>query len=129
MADIQCIDNMGPNHQNWPELVSKTVGDLYQTAKTEVELLRLSLRRLIEAQTEKIAGILFLLVACVLWIFILVQRSRSPASFMAGLVVGPSDYRRRDRGRRRCAPAKPECSGKSEKLLTMLELCQSTNSS
>jgi hypothetical protein len=49
--------------QNWPALISKTVDDLSSIAKTEMELFEVRLQRLIEAQTEKIAGILFLLIA------------------------------------------------------------------
>jgi hypothetical protein len=49
--------------QNWPALISKTVNDLSNIAKTEMELLEVRLQRLIEAQTDKIAGMLFLVVA------------------------------------------------------------------
>jgi hypothetical protein len=38
---------------NWPELLSKTVDDLSRIARTEVELLEVTLKRLIEAQTDK----------------------------------------------------------------------------
>jgi hypothetical protein len=47
---------------NWPGLISKTVDDLSSIAKTEMELFEARLQRVIEAQTEKIAGILGLLV-------------------------------------------------------------------
>src|SRR5579871_7019166 len=49
---------------SWPDLVSKTVDDLSKIARTEVTLLERTLQRAVEAQTEKIAGILFLLIAC-----------------------------------------------------------------
>jgi hypothetical protein len=48
--------------QNWPALISKTVDDLSNIAKTEMELFEARLQRLIEAQTEKITGMLALLV-------------------------------------------------------------------
>lgn len=47
---------------NWPGLISKTVDDLSTIAKTEMQLFEARLQRVIEAQTEKIAGILGLLV-------------------------------------------------------------------
>ena len=50
---------------NWPELVSKTVDDLSRIARTEIELLEVTLKRLIEAQTDKIVGLLSLLVALI----------------------------------------------------------------
>jgi hypothetical protein len=50
-------------NSNWPQLLSKTVDDLSRIARTEMELLEVTLRRLIEAQTDKIVGMLFLLVA------------------------------------------------------------------
>ena len=50
---------------NWPELLSKTVEDLSKIARTEVELLEATFKRLIEAQTSKIVGMLFLLVSLV----------------------------------------------------------------
>jgi hypothetical protein len=48
---------------NWPELLSKTVDDLSRVAKTEIELLEATLKRLIESQTDKIVGMLVLVVA------------------------------------------------------------------
>jgi hypothetical protein len=48
---------------NWPELMSKTVGDLSQIAKTEIELLAANLRRLIESEANRVLGILFFLIA------------------------------------------------------------------
>jgi len=48
---------------NWPELMSKTVGDLSQIAKTEIELIEANLRRLIESEARRIIGILFLVMA------------------------------------------------------------------
>jgi|ERR1700720_2239927 hypothetical protein len=50
-------------NSNWPQLLSKTVDDLSRIARTEMELLEVTLKRLIEAQTDKIVGMLFLLVA------------------------------------------------------------------
>jgi hypothetical protein len=54
---------MPADQPNWPELMSKTVGDLSHIAKTEIELLEASLRRLIESEANKIIGILLFLVA------------------------------------------------------------------
>ena len=48
---------------DWPQLLSKTVDDLARVARTEIQLLDASLRRLIEAQTDKITGMLVLVVA------------------------------------------------------------------
>jgi len=48
---------------NWPELLSKTVDDLSRVARIEIELLEATLKSLIEAQTEKITGMLVLVVA------------------------------------------------------------------
>jgi Putative Actinobacterial Holin-X, holin superfamily III len=48
---------------DWPVLLSKTVDDLSKVAKTEIELLEATLKRLIEAQADKVAGILVLVVA------------------------------------------------------------------
>ena len=50
---------------NWPELVSKTVDDLSRIARTEMELLGVTLTRVIEAQTDKIVGMLSLVVALI----------------------------------------------------------------
>jgi uncharacterized membrane protein len=50
---------------NWPELLSKTVDDLSKIARTEIELLEATLKRLIEVQTDKIVGMLFLLIALI----------------------------------------------------------------
>jgi hypothetical protein len=50
---------------SWPELLSKTIDDLSKIARTEVELLEATFKRLIEAQTDKIVGMLFLLVALI----------------------------------------------------------------
>ena len=50
---------------NWPELVSKTVDDLSRIVRTEIELAEVSLKRVIEAQTDKLVGLLFLLVALI----------------------------------------------------------------
>jgi len=56
---------------NWPDLLSKTVDDLSRIARTEIELLEASLGRLIQAQTSKIVGMLFLLVAVIYGSFFL----------------------------------------------------------
>jgi hypothetical protein len=48
---------------NWAELLSKTIDDLSRIARTEMELLVAKLGLLIELQTDKIAGVLFLVVA------------------------------------------------------------------
>ena len=48
---------------NWPELLSKTVDDLSSVAKTEIRLLEATLKRLIEAQTDNIVGMLVLVIA------------------------------------------------------------------
>jgi hypothetical protein len=50
---------------NWPELLSKTVDDLSRVARTEIELLEATFKRLIEAETDKIAGMLVLVVALI----------------------------------------------------------------
>src|SRR5438270_3236072 len=50
---------------NWPELLSKTVEDLSRIVRTEGELLEATLKRLVEAQTDRIAGMAFLLVALI----------------------------------------------------------------
>jgi hypothetical protein len=52
-------------HPNWPELVSKTVGDVSRIVRTEIELLEVTLKHVLEAQTDKIAGVLILLVALI----------------------------------------------------------------
>jgi len=62
-TDVSHRVETGVEPQNWPGLISKTVEDLSNIVKTEMELFEVRLQRLIEAQTEKIAGILFLLVA------------------------------------------------------------------
>ena len=48
---------------NWPQLLSKTVDDLTRIAQTEIELLESKARILLESQVDKIAGMLFLIVA------------------------------------------------------------------
>jgi hypothetical protein len=48
---------------NWPHLVSKTIDDLTRIARTEMEILETRLGLLLEAQTDKIAGMLLLVVA------------------------------------------------------------------
>ncbi|MGH7986051.1 MAG: phage holin family protein [Candidatus Binataceae bacterium] len=47
---------------NWGELLSKTVDDLSRIGRTEIELLEVTLKRLIEEQTDKVVGMAFLLV-------------------------------------------------------------------
>jgi hypothetical protein len=59
----QNLPTVASDTTNWPELLAKTVDDLSGIARTEIELLEVTLKRLIEAQTDKIAGMVFLLVA------------------------------------------------------------------
>ena len=56
----QALEEVNPN---WPQLLSKTIDDLSRIARTEMELLVAKLGLLLEAQTAKIAGVLFLIVA------------------------------------------------------------------
>src|SRR5271166_6139681 len=48
---------------NWPELISRTIDDLSRIARAEMELLVVKLGLLLEAQTDKIAAVLILVVA------------------------------------------------------------------
>jgi hypothetical protein len=48
---------------DWSELLSRTVDDLSRIARTEMELLGAVTRRLIETQTDKLAGAMVMLVA------------------------------------------------------------------
>lgn len=48
---------------NLPELLSKTVDDLSRIVQTEIGLLRLTLQQVLEAETDRIIGMLGLLVA------------------------------------------------------------------
>ncbi|HJU12636.1 MAG TPA: phage holin family protein [Candidatus Binataceae bacterium] len=58
------VDYLPPaENPNWPDLLSKTVDDLAAVAKTEIGLLEATLKRLIEAQTDNIVGMLALVVA------------------------------------------------------------------
>ena len=52
-----------PETPNWSELLSRTVDDLSRIARTEMELLAAVTKRLLEAQTEKLAGAMVLLIA------------------------------------------------------------------
>jgi hypothetical protein len=68
MAEISSSPDNHPipaAEPNWPDLLSRTVNDVDRIAKTEIGLLEASLKRLIEAQTEKLVGMLFLLVTLV----------------------------------------------------------------
>ena len=56
----QALAEVAPN---WPEVLSKTIDDLSRIARTEMELLGAKLGLLVEAQTDKMAGMLFLIVA------------------------------------------------------------------
>jgi Putative Actinobacterial Holin-X, holin superfamily III len=47
---------------NWPALFSKTVNDLADIGRTEIELLEATLKRLIEAQADKIVGMIVMAV-------------------------------------------------------------------
>jgi Putative Actinobacterial Holin-X, holin superfamily III len=58
-ADRQALAEGTPN---WPELLSKTVDDLTRIARTEIGLLEARLGLLLKAQTDKIAGMLLLVV-------------------------------------------------------------------
>jgi Putative Actinobacterial Holin-X, holin superfamily III len=58
-ADRQALAEGTPN---WPELLSKTVDDLTRIARTEIGLLEARLGLLVKAQTDKIAGMLLLVV-------------------------------------------------------------------
>ncbi|MBV8475227.1 MAG: phage holin family protein [Acidobacteriaceae bacterium] len=48
---------------DWPQLLSKTVDDLSKVARTEIQLLEITLQRLIESQVDNIVGMLVLVVA------------------------------------------------------------------
>jgi hypothetical protein len=48
---------------NWPELLSQTIDDLSRIARTEMDLLVAKLGLLLEAQTDKITGVLILVGA------------------------------------------------------------------
>jgi Putative Actinobacterial Holin-X, holin superfamily III len=48
---------------NWPELLSKTIDDFSRIGRTEMELLVAKLGLLLEAQTDKITGVLILVGA------------------------------------------------------------------
>jgi hypothetical protein len=78
---------------NWPELMSKTVGDLSQIAKTEIELLAANLRRLIESEANRVLSILFFLIASLYGSGTFAWRPRFTASCMAGLVARVSGHR------------------------------------
>jgi Putative Actinobacterial Holin-X, holin superfamily III len=52
-------------HPNGPELVSKTVDDVSRIIRTEIELLEIKLKRVLEAHIDKIAGVLILLGALI----------------------------------------------------------------
>jgi Putative Actinobacterial Holin-X, holin superfamily III len=56
----QALEEVSPN---WPQPLSKTIDDLSRIARTEMKLLVAKLGLLLEAQTDKIAGVLFLIVA------------------------------------------------------------------
>ena len=48
---------------NWPALLSKTVDDVSIVARTEIQLLEATFKRLIQAQTDNIVGMVVLVVA------------------------------------------------------------------
>ena len=48
---------------NVPELLAKTVDDLSRIVRSEIGLLRLTLQQVVEAQTDRVFGMLALLVA------------------------------------------------------------------
>jgi Putative Actinobacterial Holin-X, holin superfamily III len=63
------MDNTGQNHvlrretADWAQLLSKTVDDLSRIARTEMDLLETKLALMLDAQTDKIAGMVFLVAA------------------------------------------------------------------
>jgi hypothetical protein len=59
-SNLQLVSGEQPN---WPELLSRTVEDVSRIVRTEIELLEVTLKRVITAQAEKIAGVVILLVA------------------------------------------------------------------
>jgi hypothetical protein len=77
---------------NWRALLSKAIDDLSIIAKTEGELLEATLKRLLEAQTDRIAGMAFLLVATHLRITTYTWGCRSPDSPPVGMVAVVSDH-------------------------------------
>jgi Putative Actinobacterial Holin-X, holin superfamily III len=50
---------------DWPALLSKTVDDLSKVARSEMQLFETTLKRLVEAQTDRITGMLVLVVALI----------------------------------------------------------------
>jgi hypothetical protein len=56
----QALEEISPN---WPQLLSKAIDDLSRIARTEMELWVAKLGLLLEAQTDKMTGGLFLIVA------------------------------------------------------------------
>src|SRR5579871_1680113 len=48
---------------NWPELLSKVADDLARVVSGEIRLLEATVKQVIEAQSEKLAGLLVALVA------------------------------------------------------------------
>ena len=65
MASTENVDYERNSVQqvSWPELLSKTVDDLAHLGRIEIELLEATLKRLVEAQTDNIAGMLVLVFA------------------------------------------------------------------
>jgi hypothetical protein len=59
------IDSMNVSAEitDWPQLLSETADDLTRIARTEAELMTVSLKRLVESETDKIVGWTLLLVA------------------------------------------------------------------
>jgi hypothetical protein len=58
------VDYIEPTENpNWPQLLSKTVIDLAAVARSEIGLFEVTLKRLIEEQTDKIVGMAVLVVA------------------------------------------------------------------
>jgi cation transport ATPase len=49
----------------WPKLLAETVDEVARIVRTEIRLAEASLKRIIESQTERVMGALFLLVALV----------------------------------------------------------------
>jgi hypothetical protein len=65
------MENTSPNEvlrqetADWSQLLSKTVDDLSRIARTEMDLLETKLGLLLDAQTDKIAGMVFLIAALI----------------------------------------------------------------
>lgn len=61
--DATQIRTIPPHKPDWSELISKTTDDLARIARTEIQLFEVTLTRVVEAQADKLAGILILVTA------------------------------------------------------------------